>query len=237
MRGRGQQGAASTSDVARLRMVHLVVTDDGPGLAPEARTRLFEAFFTTKGPDEGTGLGLAISRGIAREHGGDLVLEDRPTAEPGAQLRPPPPARRPPPIARGRPAERVIPEGVPARVLVVDDEAAVRDALVAQLGRLGAQRRRGRRDPRRGRAPARSGAPYDAILLDVRLPGRTGLEIHRALREVHPDLAGRVVFMTGDLVNDDVIRAVRATGTSAPREAVHADELRVGARRPARAAT
>jgi signal transduction histidine kinase len=50
--------------------VEIEVSDDGPGLAPENRERIFEAFYTSK--DQGTGLGLAISRDIAQSHGGTL---------------------------------------------------------------------------------------------------------------------------------------------------------------------
>jgi two-component system, NtrC family, sensor kinase len=54
----------------------VAVSDDGPGLTPEAHERLFEPFFTTK--QGGTGLGLALSRAIARGHGGDLEASDGP---------------------------------------------------------------------------------------------------------------------------------------------------------------
>jgi signal transduction histidine kinase len=58
----------------------LTVADEGPGLAPAARDRAFEPFWTTK--DKGGGLGLAVSRRIAQEHGGELTLADR-TDAPG----------------------------------------------------------------------------------------------------------------------------------------------------------
>jgi signal transduction histidine kinase len=51
------------------------VSDDGPGLSPQAREHLFEPFFTTK--PQGTGLGLSITRQIIEEHGGDLAWRNR----------------------------------------------------------------------------------------------------------------------------------------------------------------
>jgi C4-dicarboxylate-specific signal transduction histidine kinase len=65
--------------------VELWVDDDGPGLAPGVRDRLFEAFFTTKPPGKGTGLGLYTALSLVREAGGSLTLSDRP--EGGARAR------------------------------------------------------------------------------------------------------------------------------------------------------
>lgn len=64
--------AESTEDQVRI-----YVDDDGPGLAPEIRGRLFEPFSTTKPPGQGTGLGLYASYMLARSMGGDLMLESR----------------------------------------------------------------------------------------------------------------------------------------------------------------
>ncbi len=50
------------------------ITDTGPGIPDDVKARLFEAFFTTKGPEKGTGLGLSISRDIVRKHGGNIEV-------------------------------------------------------------------------------------------------------------------------------------------------------------------
>ena len=66
--------------------VEIWVDDDGPGLSPGARARLFEAFFTTKPPGKGTGLGLYTALSLVREAGGSLSLDDRPGGGARARL-------------------------------------------------------------------------------------------------------------------------------------------------------
>jgi CheY-like chemotaxis protein len=95
-------------------------------------------------------------------------------------------------------------------LLVVDDEAPVREALVAQLGRMGC-RVDSAADAAEGlRLASRTG--YDAILCDVRMPGTTGFEFHEALGAQSPHAAGRVVFMTGDFANEEVTETLVRLG-------------------------
>ena len=71
--------------VQRVRdTVHVIVADDGAGISPKIRARLFEPYTTTRKIGEGMGLGLAISRKILLDHGGDLESID---AERGATFR------------------------------------------------------------------------------------------------------------------------------------------------------
>ena len=64
-----------TAHDAALQTVRLEVADDGPGIKPAARRRLFEPYYSTK--DGGTGLGLAIAQGIVQAHGGKIVAVPR----------------------------------------------------------------------------------------------------------------------------------------------------------------
>lgn len=85
---RNAQDAVSAQADAEIRVeagAHAItVSDNGPGVAPEMRGRLFEPFSTTKA--QGTGLGLAISRNLAETLGARLVLEDRTPAGTTARL-------------------------------------------------------------------------------------------------------------------------------------------------------
>ncbi len=76
-----QGGRVQLSVERRGERVALVVEDDGPGVSPEARERLFTPFFTTK--EQGLGLGLALARRIAQAHGGAARLE---ASEKGARF-------------------------------------------------------------------------------------------------------------------------------------------------------
>ena len=75
-------GRLTIKEWADAGQVIVTVSDTGPGVAVEDRSRIFEPFFTTKEPGEASGLGLAISYEIAKHHDGDLALVD--TDQPGA---------------------------------------------------------------------------------------------------------------------------------------------------------
>ncbi|QRO03064.1 two-component sensor histidine kinase [Archangium violaceum] len=79
-----QGGEVTVRGVAEGGRVTLMVEDNGPGIPPEVLPRVFDTFFTTKGPEKGTGLGLSISRELVERFGGTLRAENRP--EGGARL-------------------------------------------------------------------------------------------------------------------------------------------------------
>ena len=199
------------------------VADSGPGVPEALRAQLFEPFFTTKAAGLGTGLGLSVSRGIVREHGGDLVLEqprtsNAPWALPGASF------RLSLPISgerSGDDLEALADDGAPAatapspaeaarRILVVDDEAEVAelmrevlegagfDVLTAESGAVALE--------------LLAEARFDAIVSDVRMPDIDGPALWQRLKAQHPALARRVLFVSGDTLSDAARSQLADTG-------------------------
>jgi PAS domain S-box-containing protein len=223
---RGARGSITIRTERAIRpdgsvMVRMWVTDDGPGIPEHLRSRLFVPFFTTKSPGEGTGLGLSVSFGIVTGHGGNLRYEPGPGGvgstfivelpiEPNAAPGRVPMAAEPTPAADDRAPARDGRAGTgktavaakPWRVLVLDDEPAIRDFLSRIL-------RRGGYEPvlaSDGRAALEivKNEPPDAILCDHRMAGMSGIAFHVAVAEIDPQLARRFVFMSGDVLNPEL---------------------------------
>jgi two-component system NtrC family sensor kinase len=191
----------------------LVVEDTGPGVDPEHIGRIFEPFFTTKGVGQGTGLGLPVSAGLVERQGGSLQLENRPQADIGARFVVGLPLSTEPVVelvgGRGRRTTGIPPrrdaQGVAKSVLIIDDEAAVRTTIAMMFSRWGwpVVQRDSARDAVTLLQSGEEWSDPAVILCDLRMPGMTGQEFHRCLREVAPDLAARVIFVTGDVVEAD----------------------------------
>jgi signal transduction histidine kinase/CheY-like chemotaxis protein len=174
--------------------VRIEVADNGPGVPPALRGQIFDPFFTTKPIGAGTGLGLSVCHGIVSAHSGTITVDERPGG--GALFTVTLPACLP---ASALP-EPVSPEAVrPAgTVLVVDDEPEVLTMLEEVLMRDGY-----------GVVSAANGVAalellrtgmFDAILCDIRMPHLDGPGLLQALETARPDLAGRVLLMTGDVL-------------------------------------
>jgi PAS domain S-box-containing protein len=173
------------------------VSDTGPGVPPEQRDRIFNPFYTTKPVGQGTGLGLSISDGIVREHGGEIRVESQPGE--GATFLVELPLADASDTAPAAEARR--PVSQPARrMLVVDDEIAMRSAISRFLTSLGHTV-----TAAAGGVEARAlldANEYDVVLLDLRMPDLGGDTLYEELRDRDPRHARRVVFVTGDVQSD-----------------------------------
>jgi two-component system NtrC family sensor kinase len=195
---------SATADTVRLE-----VADSGPGVPAAIQAQIFDPFFTTKPVGVGTGLGLSICYGIVQDHGGRISLDSR--AGRGAtfvvQL---PRDTRPLRPVSADPAARPAAEPAGLRVLLVDDEPALRDAARRFLERSGITTD----VAADGQAAleALSTGHYDVIISDVRMPGMNGRDFVSRLRKDRPELLQRLILSTGDTFAEDTAGLVAETG-------------------------
>jgi signal transduction histidine kinase/ActR/RegA family two-component response regulator len=203
-------GTLTLSTRTQADSVIIKVVDTGVGMYPEVRSRIFDPFFTTKGK-AGLGLGLAVSFGIIRRHGGTIEVESKygsgtefcitlplaKIAEKSAKqesecVEP----KVPPQISL--PITEPSLERLPTRLLVVDDEDFVRDLL---------------REILEGEScdvcVAASGSEalslfreteFDGVFTDVGMPGMSGWELAREIRQTNKQIPIAVITGWGEAV-------------------------------------
>jgi signal transduction histidine kinase len=158
------------------------VGDTGSGMSAATRQRALEPFFTTKGP-KGVGLGLSVTLGVVQRHRGEMDIESTEGRGTVVTLRIPRPGVTPPPDTAPLAPSPV----APLKILVVDDEPSVLEALAetltedghAVLSAAGGREALGLLD---------GGARVDVVITDLGMPGMTGWELARALRTRQPGL-------------------------------------------------
>jgi nitrogen-specific signal transduction histidine kinase/CheY-like chemotaxis protein len=193
---RNQVTVAAQTDTSGRAVIE--VRDTGAGISSSVIEHIFEPFFTTKPAGQGSGLGLSICHGLIVAMGGEIQVDSTPdkgtvfrvllpVAMPRAPSTAPPIAQTPPPV-RGR-------------VLVIDDEEMILRVLTRILHdqdvhcTASAQEALSLLD---------SGQEFDLILSDLMMPTMTGMQFYEILLERHPELATRVVFMTGGVITPNV---------------------------------
>jgi PAS domain S-box-containing protein len=173
--------------------VEIEIHDTGAGVPAALLPRIFDPFFTTKPVGMGTGLGLSVCHGIVTKLGGAIQVESKPGVgtmfrvvlrraqdRPKAEQEQPPPSVRSP--SRGR-------------VLVVDDEVMIgnslrrilskdHDVVVCTSGRAALD-------------ALAAEASFDIVLCDIMMPDVSGMDVYDELNRKAPDVAKKMVFMTG----------------------------------------
>jgi PAS domain S-box-containing protein len=177
--------------------VQIKVSDTGIGMSSEVERRIFDPFFSTKGP-KGTGLGMSVAYGIISRHRGSIRFESEIGRGTTCYVS----------LPVGKQSDRIIRLRTPAmdkqklRILVIDDEDVIRDFLVEMLVSAGYE------------ADAASAGPegialseknhYDLVLSDLGLPEMSGWEIAKAIRSKSPSLP--IVLMSGWGIQLDDVR-------------------------------
>lgn len=206
--GRGTLVVRSWHDVERESVV-VEVNDDGPGIAQELQPKIFDPFFTTKEVGKGTGLGLTVAYAIVQEHGGRIRLASNPGA--GASFYVELPLSGTPLQSHApRPQQADFAALAGSTVLVVEDEPALAAAVSEALGDAGfVVDRAGDGQEALRRVAAKS---YDLIVCDLKMPKIDGRRFYQRLVTTHPDVARRVIFVTGDVAGTDAERFLQDSG-------------------------
>ncbi|MBN1570987.1 MAG: response regulator [Acidobacteria bacterium] len=202
--GKGHLIIRTRTNAQNSRII-VEVIDDGPGIAENYLTRIFDPFFTTKEVGKGTGLGLSLSYGMIKEHGGNIYARSR--LGDGATF-----VIELPIISHLQDDAGVAPELMPQalqfeklmrgkRILVVDDEKYILDFFIEVFHSLPLQVDTAS-DGRIAMNKIQSGE-YDLIVTDFKMPQMSGRDLFNWIKDNRPQLASRVIFVTGDTVSAD----------------------------------
>ena len=197
--------------------VLLEVRDTGPGIAPEILAHVFDPFFTTKPVGAGPGLGLSICHGIVTSIGGRIEAQS--VLGGGATFRVTLPACRTEAAPPGEPSQA--PRR--GRILLVED-----DPLVARAVRRTLSRDHDVVFVEGGRAALQALAKerYDLVMSDLMMPEMTGMDLHAELSRTHPDVAQRMVFLSGGAFTDAAREFLRRVPNRQVEKPFNPQELR-----------
>jgi CheY-like chemotaxis protein len=178
--------------------VQLSVSDTGVGMTPEVAARVFEPFFTTKQKGKGTGLGLATVIGIVKGHGGFLSLQSEVGV--GTTFRVYLPASGESTVAAGKKLEAAPGRGKGERVLVVDDEPPIREALVGTLESHGYRAYTAEDGSDALALYFQRKDEIDLVITDLAMAQMDGITLVRSLRKVNPKV--RVIVSSGHVTKE-----------------------------------
>ena len=205
--------------------VYASFSDNGPGIEDANLAKIFTPFFTTKEVGKGTGLGLSLCYGIINEHGGTIRVHSKSGEGATFVIELPVAQEAAGDVAEPSAPEAVLPtetKGAGKRVLIVDDEEALRDLISVVLtadnydvdtacdGDTALRKTKT--------------AHYDLIVSDWKMPGLNGYEFYEQLRASNPEAASRFIFLTGDVLGAQ--KLLHNSGNICMAKPFQVDELR-----------
>jgi PAS domain S-box-containing protein len=205
-----QIGAGANLPLDPGKYVRLCVIDEGIGIPPEHLPRIFDPYFTTK--QRGSGLGLATAFSIVRNHEGAVSVESELGVGTTIEIYLP---AWDGPLPETPCSEETLRKGS-GRILVMDDEEAVREAAGEVLRHVGYDAsfaRDGAEAVDLYRRARESGTPFDAVIVDLTVPG--GIGGKEAVRQIAAFDPGVKAVVSSGYANDPVMADYRHHGFSA----------------------
>ncbi len=192
-------------EVAPGRYVRIDVSDTGCGMSPQVIERIFEPFFTTKEMSKGTGLGLSTALGIIRSHGGFIHVKSAINDGCVFTLHLPASLETTPPDSTFNGAAETMPRGNGELVLVVDDEALIRDVTKQTLESFGYRVVTAEDGAHAMGVYALHRADIAVVLTDMMMPFMNGSALIAALIRLDPFI--RIIAASGLNTHSDVMNA------------------------------
>jgi CheY-like chemotaxis protein/anti-sigma regulatory factor (Ser/Thr protein kinase) len=184
-------GKIEIRTLKKRRDIYIQISDTGVGITEKTKKKVFEPFFTTK-PFTNTGLGLSMSYGIVKRFGGEIEVESKVGRGTTFTITLP--------VGEEEREETVDPQmikkGRKARILVIDDEEFVRDVLSRTLAHADHQVTVAE-DGRKGVQLFKEGN-FDIVLTDLGMPGVSGWEVCRMIKEISPHTPVGMITGWGD---------------------------------------
>ncbi|MCX6832148.1 MAG: PAS domain S-box protein [candidate division Zixibacteria bacterium] len=169
----------------------LTVRDNGAGIPPEVRERIFEPYFTTKQVGKGTGMGLAVVHGVIKEHGGSIAVSSEPGKGTAFEICLP--------IVEATPDTEI--ESTPVvvagseSILFVDDETMITNLQRLQLGKWGYCVTATESSATALNMFRANPQGFDLVITDLTMPGITGIKLAQAIHEISPSTP--IILCTG----------------------------------------
>jgi two-component system NtrC family sensor kinase len=183
--------------------------DNGPGIPDDYTNKIFDPFFTTKEAGKGTGLGLSMAYGIIKEHRGTIFVESK-TGKGAKFIVMLPIVEDTEVIIEDLKTPAKVPHGVKT-VLVVEDEASLRDLLAEALTEEGIFVEAASNGEQAIHLIGKR--KFDAVISDIKMPGVGGKELYLYIQRHHPEMVEKIVFITGDVLSKDTLSFLQITSS------------------------
>jgi CheY-like chemotaxis protein len=178
-------------EIASHKLVHIRITDNGCGIDPSIRERVFEPFFTTREVGKGTGLGLPMAYGCVRSIGGAIDIQNTSGQGTSVDIYLPTKAA----TFRVEDISGEVLKGHGETIMVVDDEVVVRMAETEVLAGIGYQVVEAQNGKEAVELFEQHQNDIDLVMMDVIMPVMGGVKAAKRIRKIRPDIP--ILFATG----------------------------------------
>ena len=178
----------------------IVLSDTGTGIPEDIREKIFEPFFTTKEMGKGTGLGLSTTQAIVKSHGGFIGLESEVGKGSTFRIYIPATGTASAVAMENRVAD--LPEGNGELILIIDDEAAIREIARETLEAYGYKAMTAMNGSEGVAAYVVHREKIKVVITDSAMPGMDGKAVARALKEINPDV--KIIASSGLITEERI---------------------------------